>query len=458
MSNNQNGVLAKIATVSYLLGMPLNIPGYQRPYMWQGKNVRQLFDDILTAKQTNRKNYRIGSVILHNNNEKLDIVDGQQRITTICLYLHLLGQEFPELKYLHRDSYENIRNNKIVIKDWIAINLLTQDDKKQFTEYILEYCNFIEIQVSSESEAFQMFDSQNGRGKELEAYNLLKAYHIRAMESDSQTTKIECDRRWESATVHPKGSDILKQLFDEQIYRTRIWSGNEIAWWFSKKEIDEFKGLTISKNSPISFPYQNGLLRTYLTSKFYESILSDTTHTKPRFTTCEPGNINPFVNLCQPIINGKPFFDFIETYVEIYTRLFIELDSSQLKEFKEFYKKHCEGYAGYTRTGDKYLKEVYKSLIFSIFDKFGEEAINKFYKLLYIIVYKNRLDKQQVKYSFVASIPTKCFVIIRKAKDLNELSELYKLKPKYDPNSIKKNVSEIKALFDEFYNVKELQQ
>lgn len=45
------------------------------------------------------------------------------------------------------------------------------------------------IVVKDRSEAFQMFDSQNGRGKELEAYNLLKAYHIRAMEQNSREEK-----------------------------------------------------------------------------------------------------------------------------------------------------------------------------------------------------------------------------------------------------------------------------
>ena len=47
-----------------------------------------------------------------------------------------------------------------------------------------------------------MFESQNGRGKELEAYNLLKAYHIRAMSYSSQEDKILCDKRWEDATMH----------------------------------------------------------------------------------------------------------------------------------------------------------------------------------------------------------------------------------------------------------------
>lgn len=51
-------------------------------------------------------------------------------------------------------------------------------------------CEFVVIKVKELAEAFQMFESQNGRGKDLEAYNLLKAYHIRAMENDSQSEKL----------------------------------------------------------------------------------------------------------------------------------------------------------------------------------------------------------------------------------------------------------------------------
>ena len=60
----------------------LRIPSYQRPYKWNRKHIRNLFYDLRDAM--GKKEYQIGSVILHENehkneNEKeghLDIVDG----------------------------------------------------------------------------------------------------------------------------------------------------------------------------------------------------------------------------------------------------------------------------------------------------------------------------------------------------------------------------------------------
>ena len=63
------------------------------------------------------------------------------------------------------------------------------------------------------------------------------------MEMESREEKIRCDKRWEEATQYdptPKikddpNIDILKQLFDEQLYRSRVWSRQESAGEFSKK-------------------------------------------------------------------------------------------------------------------------------------------------------------------------------------------------------------------------------
>lgn len=59
---------------------------------------------------------------------------------------------------------------------------------------------------------------------------------------------------------------------------------------------------------------------------------------KGRFIHGDCDNINPFVSITQLILNGKSFFEYVETYVEIYKRLFVQLESSQLAEFKRFYK------------------------------------------------------------------------------------------------------------------------
>ena len=65
-------------------GVPLRLPTYQRPYKWSVKSARTLLDDLLAASERGGE-YRIGSVILHENVSEgtLDIVDGQQRIVTL---------------------------------------------------------------------------------------------------------------------------------------------------------------------------------------------------------------------------------------------------------------------------------------------------------------------------------------------------------------------------------------
>lgn len=458
MENNSN-IQANIVSVGELLKIEsLRIPPYQRPYRWTKKNVRQLLEDVLQSMNAGKKNYRIGSVILHNNttDNVLDIVDGQQRLTTLFLLWNACGKSdgyFCPLSF-GTESHATIGQNFLFIKAWLDENVV---NKENYRKYVLEACNFVKIVVDDLSEAFQMFDSQNGRGKELEAYNLLKAYHIRAMEMESREDKIRCDKRWEEATQYdptPKikddpNIDVLKQIFDEQLYRSRIWSRQDWAGEFSKTHIDEFKGFTIDKNHPALFPYQNPQLLQYLTAKFYDTILSGTAATKNRFELGDNDHINPFVNVNQQIVNGKDFFDYVETYVEIYKQMFINIGTYQLSEFKEFYLTHCLNYDWpnnneaearkkrkedfafkpqwpAARTGDSYLREAYKSLVFVLFDKFGEKGLNKYYKTLYRLIYSMRLEKSQVRYSSVASLPGNYFKIIATAKDLADLSELDK--------------------------------
>ena len=66
----------------------LVIPDYQRPYKWTAKNAIQLLDDIVEAKNENKETYRVGTLILHQEGEAYNIVDGQQRTITFSLFLH----------------------------------------------------------------------------------------------------------------------------------------------------------------------------------------------------------------------------------------------------------------------------------------------------------------------------------------------------------------------------------
>jgi hypothetical protein len=429
-------ITAEIKKVNKILNDQMEIPNYQRPYRWTENNVRLLLEDITSSWKEGKSSYRIGSIILNNNASKLNIVDGQQRITSILLVLKSLGSKVGSglrnsLQYKHQDSINAIIRNKSFIDSWLQENI--GNDVDGFEKYILEYCEFVEIKVSNLSEAFQMFDSQNGRGKELEAYNLLKAYHIRAMESNTFEEKIVCDKTWEGAARYQSNkdsnqvSDLLRQLVNEQLYRTRLWSRKETALEFNKKQIKEFKGITVNKNHPIDFPYQNRELLQYVMQNYFKSLGVAVNGVKSRFKQLSPENISPFALINQNIVNGKDFFDYTETYVEIYKRLF-NSEYDDMKEFKKFIQKNCK-YSGSHRDGDKYLFELYKSLIMLMFDKFGEEGIEKYHKILYLLVYRLRLEKEQVRYTSVADYPiqNKAFNIIENAQNYSDLTQLEKM-------------------------------
>ncbi len=89
--NGENGVSA--VTVDELLKQGLRIPNYQRPYSWDVSTALQLVDDISEAlRDTERKDipYVLGAIILHDDGEYLNVVDGQQRLLTLRMILAAL--------------------------------------------------------------------------------------------------------------------------------------------------------------------------------------------------------------------------------------------------------------------------------------------------------------------------------------------------------------------------------
>jgi hypothetical protein len=65
------------------------IPPYQRPYSWKNENVQQLWEDVWQAYEANDSEYFIGSIITieKDRDRRYEVVDGQQRLTTLNLIL-----------------------------------------------------------------------------------------------------------------------------------------------------------------------------------------------------------------------------------------------------------------------------------------------------------------------------------------------------------------------------------
>ncbi len=174
-----------VISVKELLSLNLRIPNYQRPYKWTLKNISELLNDfdeaLLKSKTISDYKYRVGTVLLHKNESYFDIVDGQQRTISLALLMHYLNDNIviPLLGSTDYDyddeSQFNIYRNYSLIKDRLGSSFREDNQLKASWVSLLENnIELVKIEVNDLTESFQLFDSQNFRGKELYPHDLLK--------------------------------------------------------------------------------------------------------------------------------------------------------------------------------------------------------------------------------------------------------------------------------------------
>lgn len=358
----------------------LRIPSYQRPYKWNRKHIRNLFYDLRDAM--GKKEYQIGSVILHEN-DGYDIVDGQQRLISISLFLHLLDDlenykgakqllsaaVFGELSCYHASENYNEWEN--------LTQLVGENQAKDICNFLLENCSVSVITMPQErlSEAFQLFDSQNNRGKSLEPHDLLKAYHLR--KQDSEDEKIV--EKWEQFVEDKDLS--LKELFDKHLFRMRRWSRGDTGLTnkrygsylrFTEDFIDDFKGVDLNQN----FPYL----------ELYRHIE------------------NLPMSITMPIIDGSKFFEYIESAYETIKEhkdfLNAELGFSDEPEGEEKNLAYPEGMLNiYNSPKGRYLKchNIFLNICSLFADRFGKDELSKeIVETLFIWSYYPRVKSKAI--------------------------------------------------------------
>ena len=226
-SMNSDAIDVSVCSVRELLQGELRIPPYQRPYTWQASNVVQLIEDIAASEERDSQEgecrYRIGTIIVYQNNEgSFDIVDGQQRVVTFHLLLAVLDMCDGTMRLNIRDDMSTrqhlCENNRVVRQ---LLDSLGSEKQRKFAEWLLDGCEVLRVEVAQGhlSEAFQMFDSQNARGKELDPTDLLKAFHIRRMDVDGtvESRKRALVQQWE------QNQDEIQYLFGTYLYRIQCW-------------------------------------------------------------------------------------------------------------------------------------------------------------------------------------------------------------------------------------------
>lgn len=349
----------EIKTVDFMLQLKnLTIPNYQRPYKWGVKSVCALLDDIeLTihqAKKYENFKYRIGTIILHNDEDDstLNIVDGQQRIITLALICKVLDRSIKppilNAKITSKTSEENIQRNYLAIKAFFTDKSV--DEKRRYIEAMAELLEFVIVSTTQLAESFQLFDSQNTRGRALAPHDLLKAFHLREMRNHPNEMKHTVEK-WER--TDPKD---IHLLFQDYLFPVKHWIEKDNGHRFTSADIDEFKGVSFD-------------LQYYYAMRTVKGM--------------------PIFQIDQPFVSGKSFFEYVEHYLNLLSDVKAAVSKDDINLF-------LDG-AG---VGYSYAKQLFYCAVLYYCDRF-RNFDDRIIKRLYAWAFMVRLQMQKLGFDSV---------------------------------------------------------
>ncbi|MEB2529194.1 DUF262 domain-containing protein [Kocuria rosea] len=419
---------AEVRPVKDLLSkMRLDIPSYQRPYTWTVKNVAQLVSDIRRFRTAGH--YRIGTFILNPSapegphdassffaDPPLDIVDGQQRYLSFALIIHALASRSEEIDAdlseelrhgiehitipVRRDgrSEQNLRENYSHLQQ--LISRWSADELRLFTEFFLRECSVVVLVVRDLDSAFQMFDSQNTRGRALFPTDLLKAYHLRELSrtDPSRESMLATVRGWEAVPPEEINHVIAGVLFP-----IKQWSANRPLprKGFTSDHVDLFKGIRegVAGNGRFRWA-QLVLLAKATTDRFQQE-----NTTLLRHGVVEELEF-PF-QITHPVIDGEMFFRMVHHYVREARRAGVQWSrdgpSSESRELRDSRLDQIFEILDIqpTSTGYRYVRELFDCLLIAYLDRFGWHEVHSAAFILAQHAYLLRVHLRRVQVSSV---------------------------------------------------------
>ncbi|MCK4447813.1 MAG: DUF262 domain-containing protein [Candidatus Marinimicrobia bacterium] len=341
----------------------LKVPIYQRSFAWSKKEVSELFDDIKVS--INEDEYFLGTIVLTKNKgeSRLEIIDGQQRISTIVILFAALkgyiddpkGKESIQSDYLSRydleaqenipklelnmqdnefyrefivnedenypvkrDSHKRIKStfeeSKNIISGLLELNNQDPHILYDWKKFIDEKLKIVLIIVPSNANAFTIFETLNDRGIELAQLDLLKNY----LYSKAGTRIKEAQNFWIELTSKIESAE------DESLILTYIKH-----YWSSQH------GFTREKNKELYISIKN-----------------------------EIRNSTKSINLIYNLKNDADLYIAILNHNNLY--------------WKDFDNKCKE----YIKTLNYFGLEQYRPLLLSILKKFEKDEVKKSLKLI----------------------------------------------------------------------------
>ena len=300
-----DAILPKDASFYYV------IPKYQREYTWSYKEWDALYDDITE----NLEGYFIGSIICINTSDSfnpcLEVIDGQQRLTTLCLLLLAIYCRLKKFRDeldedtlieipLIRKSLQNSKNksNRLILlpqtlnynqDDFATVmyengvldyakkaqnygkrkiyrcfshflykidqDLNESDDKiATLLEIKNKVCKaiMVKIEVTSHSDAYILFESLNNRGTPLTAIDLMRNL-IMAKAENAGLTNDDCFEQWK---------ELLELLTDDYATQERFFRYYYNA--FKNRLNEPFRKDDLKKKDPLGIvATKSNLLQIY---------------------------------------------------------------------------------------------------------------------------------------------------------------------------------------------------
>lgn len=189
------------------------VPLYQRNFAWRQDQIELLLQDVYEAyKENNTGNYFIGSlVVLKRSNGDFEVIDGQQRLTTLSLITKIMGiNDEPRLYYdsrpeveeffkafyksekaechmdypqtLHlRNAIDYIKEAKLDVKENSkTIDSIEDDFKSYFANNVI----LIRVEIPQDTDVASYFEIMNNRGEQLQKHEILKSLMMSKIDDD----------------------------------------------------------------------------------------------------------------------------------------------------------------------------------------------------------------------------------------------------------------------------------
>lgn len=307
--------LLQLISRSFCNGLPVEIPPYQRPYCWSIGDVRKLLDDFDSFRchrfvsQPNPElqykydsaDYYYGTICFFRHNDRLEIIDGQQRFTSFLIIISTLlkaterleavcdlrtrlvnllfesnredwqGPDWqPRISFAQPQTRAHIAEIfEIQAAEYVRIKALsksvalgvdqeaakTEDSMPSYeTKFfrrelerminLLEHGVFAVKVIDNQYDAELFFQCENNRGKEMDLLDILKAYHMRIALSHNSKS-MECIRQmWADVTDHGAAS-IYPLPEHKTVVLTLLLIRFGVEYWrhWDKMNVNRLKGV-----------------------------------------------------------------------------------------------------------------------------------------------------------------------------------------------------------------------